>query len=70
MTGVTGAFVAAYIVAEHILPPATMYVDGHGTYCRRTSCIVDFRHILLPIVNYCQPATIYIATVVCVCKGG
>ena len=29
--------VAAYIVAEHILSPATICVDVHGTYCRQSS---------------------------------
>ena len=31
--------VAADIVAEHILPPATICVDVHGTYCRRLAHI-------------------------------
>ena len=32
-----GTPVAAYISAEHILSPATIYVNVHGTYCRQSS---------------------------------
>ena len=52
--------VAAYIVSEHILLPATIYVDVHGTYCRRTVYIVAdnicwvLRHILSPVGTYCR----------------
>ena len=52
--------VAAYIVSEHILLPATIYVDVHGTYCHRTAYIVAdnicwvLRHILSPVVTYCR----------------
>ena len=31
---------ATYIVAGHILSPATVYGDVHGTYCRQTEYIV------------------------------
>ena len=47
--------VAAYIVAERILSPATMYVDFHGTYYRWTARIVAHRHILSPDGTYCRP---------------
>ena len=32
-----GTPVAAYIIAEHILSPATVCVNVHGTYCRQSS---------------------------------
>ena len=32
--------VTAHIVAVHILSPATIYIDPHGTYCRRLAHIV------------------------------
>ena len=49
------------VKTRHMLSPATMYVDVHGTYCRRMAYIVAgdnicrvLLHILLPVVTYCH----------------
>ena len=53
--------VAAYIVAELILSPATIYVDVHGTYYRWTAHVVAHRHILSPDGTYCRTSSHIVA---------